>query len=73
MVIKPIRLRNSLYLLVPCEVAKVTDITENTRFVLQLIHSRQTILKFEKINDYSEEKENHGLKAMKALSSPQQS
>ena len=49
MVVKPIRLRNSLYLLVPCEVAKVTEITEDTEFVLRLVHGSRTILKFEKI------------------------
>ena len=51
LVIKPIRLRNSLYLLIPCQVAKVTEITEDTKFMLKLVHGNQTILKFEKIKD----------------------
>jgi len=57
MVVKPIRLRNSLYLLVPCEVAKVTDITEDTMFALRLIHDKQTVLKYEEIKVFSEERE----------------
>lgn len=51
MVIKPIRLRSSLYLLVPYEVAKVTDITENTKFSLKLVHGNHTVLKFEKVKE----------------------
>jgi len=48
MVVKPIRLRSSLYLLVPFEVAKVTEITEGVEFMLRLVHGNKTVLKFEK-------------------------
>jgi hypothetical protein len=53
MIVKPICLRNSLYLLIPFEVAKVTGITKDTKFVLKLVHGNQTILKFEKVKDDS--------------------
>jgi len=43
-VVKPIRLRSSLYLLVPYDVAKVTEITEDTEFMLRLVHGSQTII-----------------------------
>ena len=71
-VVKPIRLRNSLYLLIPCEVAMVTGITESTRFALQLIHGKQTVLKFEKIKGCSEESENPDLEAGKEAAQPRQ-
>jgi hypothetical protein len=61
MVIKPIRLRSSLYLLVPYEVAQVTEITENTKFVLKLIHGNHTVLRFEKIKEDTADKEKEAL------------
>lgn len=47
LVVKPIRLGKSLYLLVPSQIAKVTEITENSRFVLKLVHGKRTILEYQ--------------------------
>jgi len=58
MVIKPIRLRSSLYLLVPYEVAKVTEITEDTEFALRLVHGNKTVLKYERTKN-NQESERH--------------
>lgn len=47
LVVKPIRLGKSLYLLVPSQIAKVTEINENSSFILRLVHGKRTILEYE--------------------------
>jgi len=46
--LKPIRLRNSLYLLIPMEVAKLFGITKDTKFILTLEPSEECILVYKK-------------------------
>lgn len=46
--LKPIRLRNSLYLLIPMEVAKLIGATRDTRFLLTLRHGDESILMYMK-------------------------
>lgn len=46
---KPIRLRKSLYLLIPMEVAKLIGVTDKTRFNLTLDHSDEYALMYHKI------------------------
>ena len=54
--LSPIRLRNSLYLLIPIEVAKLLDIKKETEFYLNIKHDENTILIYSKIEDPSIEK-----------------
>lgn len=53
----PIRIGNSLYLLIPMEVAKLIGATKETQFKLTLRHSNNTFLTFEKVDQFSEETE----------------
>ena len=47
--LKPIRLRKSLYLLIPMEVAKLIGVTDKTRFVLTLEHGDEYVLMYHKV------------------------
>jgi hypothetical protein len=47
----PIKLRNSLYLLIPMELTKILDITKETEFYLNIKHDRNTILIYNKVED----------------------
>jgi hypothetical protein len=47
--LKPIRLRKSLYLLIPMEVAKLIGTTDKTRFVLTLKSSEEKVLMYHKV------------------------
>lgn len=47
--LKPIRLRKSLYLLVPMEVAKIIGVNEKTKFMLTLRSSEETVLVYHKV------------------------
>jgi len=46
--LKPIRLRKSLYLLVPMEVAKLIGITDKSKFVLTLKQNDECVLMYHK-------------------------
>lgn len=48
--LKPIRLRKSLYLLIPMEVAKLIDVTDKTEFKLMLEHGREYKLIYNKLD-----------------------
>jgi len=47
-IIRPVRLGRSLYLPVPSQVAKVTKMTKNTKFLLTIVHDKGTFLEFNK-------------------------
>ena len=47
--LKPIRLRKSLYLLIPMEVAKLIGVTDKTKFVLTLKQSDEYMLMYHKV------------------------
>lgn len=47
--LKPIRLRKSLYLLIPMEVAKLIGVTDKTKFVLALKHGDEYVLMYHKV------------------------
>jgi hypothetical protein len=47
----PIRLRNSLYLLIPIELTKILDITKETEFCLNIKHDKNTVLIYNKIEN----------------------
>jgi len=46
--LKPIRLRKSLYLLIPMEVAKLIGVTDKAKFVLTLKHDDECVLMYQK-------------------------
>ncbi|MCW3984853.1 MAG: hypothetical protein NWE91_00330 [Candidatus Bathyarchaeota archaeon] len=46
--LKPIRLRKSLYLLIPMEIAKLIGVTDKTKFVLTLKHGDEYVLMYHK-------------------------
>lgn len=46
--LKPIRLRKSLYLLIPMEVAKLIGVTDKAKFVLTLKHGDEYVLMYQK-------------------------
>lgn len=48
--LKPIRLRKSLYVLIPMEVAKLIDVTDKTEFNLTLKHEEEYTLMYHKVN-----------------------
>ncbi|MFB0543372.1 MAG: hypothetical protein ACETVR_01195 [Candidatus Bathyarchaeia archaeon] len=54
--LSPIRLRNSLYLLIPIEVAKLLDIAKETEFYLNIKYDKDTVLIYSKIEDPNVEK-----------------
>ena len=47
----PIKLRNSLYLLIPIELTKILDITKETEFYLNIKHNESTVLIYSKIEN----------------------
>ena len=47
--LKPIRLRKSLYLLIPMEVAKLIGVTDKTKFVLTLKQNDEYVLMYHKV------------------------
>lgn len=47
--LKPIRLRNSLYLLIPMEVAKLIGVTKGARFILTLDVGEKSVLIYKKM------------------------
>lgn len=49
--LKHIRLRKSLYLLIPMEVAKLIGVTDKTKFVLTLEHGGEYVLMYHKVED----------------------
>jgi len=49
--LKPIRLRKSLYLLIPMEVAKLIGVTDKTKFVLTLKHGDEYVLMYHKVEN----------------------
>jgi len=49
--LKPIRLRNSLYLLIPMEVAKLIGATKETMFILTLSAGETNALKYTKLEE----------------------
>ena len=51
--LKPIRLRKSLYLLIPMEVAKLIGVTDKTKFVLTLEHGDEYVLMYHKVEGAS--------------------
>jgi hypothetical protein len=51
--LKPIRLRKSLYLLIPMEVAKLIGVTDKTKFVLTLKHGDEYVLMYHKVEGSS--------------------
>ena len=46
--LKPIRLRKSLYLLIPMELAKLIGVTDKTKFLLTLKQSDEYVLMYHK-------------------------
>jgi hypothetical protein len=52
--LKPIRLRKSLYLLIPMEVAKLIGVSDKTRFVLTLKHGNEVVLMYHKVKNLHE-------------------
>ena len=51
--LKPIRLRKSLYLLIPMEVAKLIGVTDKAKFVLTLKHGGEYVLMYHKVEGSS--------------------
>jgi len=52
--IKPIRIRKSLYILIPMSLAKLMDVTKDTRFLLNIEHSEEkTALIYTKVREGS--------------------
>jgi len=51
--LKPIRLRKSLYLLIPMEVAKLIGVTDKAKFVLTLKHGDECVLMYHKVEGSS--------------------
>lgn len=49
--LKPIRLRKSLYLLIPMEVAKLTGVIDKTEFVLTLNHDDEYVFMYRKVEE----------------------
>jgi len=49
--LEPIRLRNSLCLLVPMEVAKLIGVTKETKFLLTLSVSEESKLEYTKLEE----------------------
>ncbi len=47
--VKPIRLRKSLYLQTPMEVAKLIGVTDKTKLVLTLKHGDEYVLMYHKV------------------------
>ena len=47
--LKPIRLRRSLYILIPSEVAKLTGLTNETKLILTLKHGNECVLLYQKV------------------------
>lgn len=47
--LKPIRLRKSLYLLIPMEIAKLIGVSDKTKFVLTLKQSDEYVLMYHKV------------------------
>ena len=52
--LKPIRLRKSLYLLIPMEVAKLIGVTDKAKFVLTLKHGDEYVLMYRKVEAASD-------------------
>jgi len=48
-ILRPIRHGRGLYLPVPPQVARVTNITRNTKFRLKIVHDRGTFLEFDEV------------------------
>lgn len=46
--LKPIRLRRSLYLLIPMEISKLIGVTDKTKFVLTLKNDEEWTLMYQK-------------------------
>lgn len=53
----PIKLRNSLYLLIPIELTKLFDITKETEFCLNIKHDKNTVLIYNKMENSKDFKE----------------
>ena len=49
--LKPIRLRRSLYLLIPMEVAKLIGVTDKSKILLTLKHGDECVLMYHKLED----------------------
>jgi len=47
----PIKLRNSLYLLIPIELTKLFGITKETEFCLNIKHDKNTVLIYNKVEN----------------------
>jgi len=47
--LEPIRLRKSLYLLIPMEVVKLIGVTDKAKFVLTLKHGDEYVLMYHKV------------------------
>ena len=47
--LKPIRLRRSLYLLIPMDIAKLIGVVDKTKFVLTLEHGNESVLTYHKV------------------------
>ena len=47
--LKPIRLRKSLYILIPSEVAKLIGVTNETKLILTLNHGNECVLLYHKV------------------------
>ncbi|MCK5643786.1 MAG: hypothetical protein KAJ19_23500 [Gammaproteobacteria bacterium] len=47
--LKPIRLRKSLYLLIPMEIAKLIGVTDKSKIVLTLKHGDECVLMYHKV------------------------
>ena len=49
--LKPIRLRKSLYLLIPMELAKLIGVSNKSKFVLTLNRGDEYVLMYQKVGD----------------------
>jgi len=47
--LRPIRLRKSLYLLIPMELARLIGVTKETRFLLTLRHDGDYVLEYKRL------------------------
>lgn len=55
--LRPIRLRKSLYLLIPMELARLIGVTKESRFLLTLRHDGDYVLEYERLEDPGAEEE----------------
>lgn len=49
--LKPIRLRKSLYLLIPMNIAKLIGVSDKSKFMLTLDHDDKYVLNYQKVGE----------------------